>query len=88
MEPGEHGAESGQGIGARNYRRLSHIRSMAKESGELTVALSTTTKLRVAHSLWETAWALSAAGVKARHPELAEQDVNEKVREIFRRGES
>ena len=42
-------------------------------------------KLAVAHQLRETAWELAAAGVRLRHPELAEEEVQERVRRLFAR---
>lgn len=42
-------------------------------------------KLAVAHQLRETAWELAAAGVRLRHPELTEDEVQALVREIFLR---
>jgi hypothetical protein len=42
-------------------------------------------KLRTAWSLRASAWELVAAGVRARHPELEETEVQERVRRVFLR---
>ena len=42
-------------------------------------------KLAVAHSLWETAWSVTAAGVRMREPSLAEDEITARVRAIFLR---
>ena len=42
-------------------------------------------KLAVAQGLRDTAWELTAAGVRMRYPDLAESEVQERVREIFLR---
>jgi hypothetical protein len=42
-------------------------------------------KLAVAHSLWETAWSVTAAGVRLREPLLADDEVTARVRAIFLR---
>lgn len=42
-------------------------------------------KLAVAHQLREAAWELTAAGIRMRHPELSEEAVQARVREIFLR---
>jgi hypothetical protein len=52
---------------------------------EIVRRLSPEQKLAVAQSLRETAWELVAAGVRLRQPELPEPEVQDRVREIFRR---
>jgi hypothetical protein len=47
-------------------------------------AMTATEKVAVMHSLWNQAWALSAAGVRARHPDWTVEQVEAAVREIFR----
>lgn len=42
-------------------------------------------KLNVASSLRNTAWELSAAGIRHAHPELPEEEVQQRVRQIFLR---
>ena len=48
-------------------------------------AMSATEKVAVMHSLWHQAWSLSAAGVRARHPDWLPERVEAEVREMFRR---
>ena len=45
--------------------------------------LSPGEKLAVAHSLWQTAWSITAAGVRMREPNLSDDDVTARVRAIF-----
>ncbi|MEJ7810735.1 MAG: hypothetical protein WKG32_10040 [Gemmatimonadaceae bacterium] len=45
--------------------------------------LSAEQKLAVAQQLRQTAWELSAAGVRLRHPEWPEDAVQARVRAIF-----
>jgi ketopantoate hydroxymethyltransferase len=52
---------------------------------ELVRRLSPARKLAIAQQLWETARALARAGVRARRPELTEEQVAAQVREIFLR---
>jgi hypothetical protein len=40
-------------------------------------------KLAVMDSLWRQAWALAAAGVRARHPGWTDEQVTDGVRELF-----
>jgi hypothetical protein len=47
-------------------------------------AMTATEKVAVMHSLWRQAWALTAAGVRARHPDWTPEQVDVAVREIFR----
>lgn len=42
-------------------------------------------KLAVSNGLRETAWDLTAAGVRLREPELDEEAVQQRVRDIFLR---
>ncbi len=42
-------------------------------------------KLSIAYGLRETAWELAGAGVRMRHPELSQAEVEDRVREIFLR---
>ena len=48
-------------------------------------AMSATEKVAIMHALWRQAWSLSAAGVRARHPAWSPEQVEEEVRQIFRR---
>lgn len=41
-------------------------------------------KLAVMHALWLQAWALKAAGVRAEHRDWTADQVEARVREIFR----
>jgi hypothetical protein len=47
-------------------------------------AMSASEKIAAMQSLWEQAWALKAAGVSAQHPEWTAEQVEARVREIFR----
>jgi len=47
--------------------------------------LSPAAKLAIAYQLRRTAWELSAAGVRARHPQLRPEAIEERVRAIFLR---
>ena len=42
-------------------------------------------KLAVMHSLWRQAWALTRAGVEARHPDWSALEVEQQLRPMFRR---
>jgi hypothetical protein len=42
-------------------------------------------KLAVAQGLRHLAWELTAAGIRVRHPDLTEPEVQEQVREVFAR---
>jgi hypothetical protein len=42
-------------------------------------------KLAVAQGLRDLAWELTSAGIRARHPDLTETKVQERVRELFAR---
>jgi hypothetical protein len=52
---------------------------------ELVRRLSAAQKLAVAQQLRATAWMLAAAGLRARHPDLAEDVIQTRVRDMFRR---
>lgn len=47
-------------------------------------AMSASEKVAVMHALWRQGWTLTAAGVRARHPEWTPEQVEEAVRAIFR----
>ena len=57
--------------------------AMPDPHAEILRRLTPAQKLAVAQQLRETAWMLSAAGVRARHPELCEAEVQARVRDIF-----
>ena len=59
--------------------------SNADRYTDLLRSLSPERKLAVAHQLRQTAWELTAAGVRLRHPGLPEELVTARVREIFLR---
>lgn len=48
-------------------------------------AMTATEKVASMHALWRQAWSLTSAGVRARHPDWTPEQVEEEVREIFRR---
>jgi hypothetical protein len=41
-------------------------------------------KVRVAQALWRDVWNATAAGVRARHPDWSEPQVQDGVRELMR----
>jgi len=47
-------------------------------------AMSADEKVRVSQSLWEETWEVLAAGVRGRHPEWTEEQVESRVRELIR----
>jgi len=47
--------------------------------------MSPATRLAVAQRLRDTAWQLTAAGIRMREPELSEDAVTERVRTVFAR---
>ncbi len=49
-------------------------------------AMSADEKVRLSHALWQEAWQVAAAGVRARHPDWTEQQVADGVRELMRDG--
>jgi hypothetical protein len=49
-------------------------------------AMTATEKVATMQALWRQAWALTAAGVRARHPEWTAEQVEAEVRSLFRRG--
>jgi hypothetical protein len=63
------------------------IDSQTPSEYELTLLrrLTPAEKLRVSFQLRETAWQLTAAGVRLRQPELDDTAVEDRVREIFLR---
>lgn len=58
--------------------------STARDSAA-SVAATAEQKLAAAFSLRATAWELAAAGVRFRHPDLAEDAVQARVRDAFMR---
>jgi hypothetical protein len=46
--------------------------------------MSASEKVAVTHALWRQGWALTVAGVRARHPDWTRDQVNDAVRAIFR----
>lgn len=55
---------------------------------EILRRLTPAEKLATAQRLRETAWELTAAGVRLREPHFTEQQVQDRVREIFHRAGS
>lgn len=49
----------------------------------LLQGMSTEQKLRIAAQLRDAAWAFKAVGIRMAHPELADGDVQERVRQVF-----
>lgn len=41
-------------------------------------------KVAVMHSLWHQAWLFKTAGIRAQHPDWTVEQVEERVRELFR----
>ena len=50
---------------------------------EIVRRLTPAQKLAVMQELWQQAWDLKAAGLRAQHPDWTEQQVQACVREIF-----
>lgn len=48
-------------------------------------AMSATEKVATMQALWRQAWSLSAAGVRARHPEWSPDEVEAEVRRMRHR---
>jgi hypothetical protein len=46
-------------------------------------AMTASEKVAVMHGLWREAWSLASAGVRARHPDWAREQVEAAVRELF-----
>jgi len=51
-------------------------------------AMSASDKVAALHALWQQAWALTAAGVRGRHPEWSPPQVDAEVRRVFLRESS
>ena len=47
-------------------------------------AMTASEKVAVMHSVWRQGWALTAAGVRARHPDWSPAQVEAAVRDSFR----
>ena len=47
-------------------------------------AMSAEEKVHLAQALWEEAWRVAAAGVRARHPDWTEDLIRTRVRELMR----
>jgi len=47
-------------------------------------AMSASEKVAVMHALWRQGWALTSAGVRARHSDWSPLQVEAAVRDIFR----
>ena len=41
-------------------------------------------KVAVMHSLWHQAWSFKAVGIRSQHPDWTAEQVEERVRELFR----
>jgi hypothetical protein len=52
---------------------------------EILRAMTPERKLQVAQQLRRTAWEITAAGVRNRHPGWSDDQIQEEVRVIFRR---
>jgi hypothetical protein len=52
---------------------------------EILRALTPERKLEVAQGLRRTAWEITAAGIRKRHPAWSEGEVQEEVRAVFSR---
>lgn len=46
-------------------------------------AMTPAQKLRAAQQLWESAWQLKAAALRAQHPDWSEEAIQHAVREAF-----
>lgn len=47
--------------------------------------MTATEKIAVMHSLWRTAWELTSVGVRRRHPDWSEDQIQAEVRARFAR---
>jgi hypothetical protein len=56
---------------------------MHPEQKRIYQSMSPEQKLRIAADLYDTARALKTAGLRARHPDWSEREIQKKVREIF-----
>lgn len=55
---------------------------------ELLRRMTPSAKLAVMHTLWQQAWDLKAAGLRRQHPTWTPDEINARVREIFRGADS
>lgn len=71
-------------MGFRYAHEVAWAREIAEYSGlsdallnqvERIRAMTADEKLRVSHMLWEEAWRVAAAGVRARHPDWSDAEV-------------
>lgn len=46
--------------------------------------MTATEKVAAMHSLWRQAWQFKAAGIRAQHPDWTHEQVEVRVREMFR----
>jgi hypothetical protein len=47
--------------------------------------MTATEKIAVMHSLWRTAWELTSVGVRRRHPDWSEDQIQAEIRAQFAR---
>jgi hypothetical protein len=45
--------------------------------------MTATEKVAAMHALWRQGWALTAAGVRGRHPDWTPEQVDREVRRLF-----
>jgi hypothetical protein len=51
-------------------------------------SMTATEKLAAMQALWRHAWALTAAGVRGRHPAWSREQIDAEVRRLFQRESS
>jgi len=67
-----------KGLNLRNAMPMLH-----PEQKRIYQSMTPEEKLRIAMDLFHCAWDLKLAGLRAQHPDWSENEIEEKVREIF-----
>lgn len=63
-----------------------HVREAERRQEELIRAMSPKRRLEIAAELYDTAWAIKLAAVRAQHPDWSEEQAAVAVRLIFLTG--
>ena len=66
------------------FDRLDVSPEVARRQQARYRAMSPAEKVMLADSLWDLVWDATIAGVRMRHPELAEQEVAREARAVLR----
>jgi Rv0078B-related antitoxin len=64
-------------------KQLQLAAAMKTEMRQILEAMSPTQKLRAAERLYQSAWQLKAAALRAEHPDWTDEAIRRAVREIF-----